>query len=232
MGGNRDRGAAGELQADARSEGGGVAVRRHRIRRLVAAATVLGLFAGLAVVGGLWHSRVRSAAQKASSWSSPFDLKTLVDHDDNSFSFDRLRGRTVVMNFIFTHCPMSCPLQTRALASVQRALPKTSEKRVQFVSVSMDPARDTPAVLKQYASTIGANLVNWSFVTGSDDEINWLHQYYNLRVKRVGGGQFDHRVVVYLIDANGRLIQKYTGDVDQARLVREIGEVDTLFNKS
>jgi len=163
--------------------------------------------------------------------ATPNDLKSLVDQEGKRFSFDQLKGRTVVMNFVFTHCPVSCPLQTRALTAVQRALPRSLHDRVQFVSVSMDPARDTPAVLKQYALALGANLTNWSFVTGNEDEITWFHKHYNAQVKRTEGGQFDHRVAVYLLDANQNLIQTYTGDFDQSRLAKEIGEVDHIYNK-
>lgn len=104
-----------------------------------------------------------------------------------AFSFQRLRGRTIVMNFIFTHCAASCPLQVRALTAVQHALPADLSQRVQFVSVTMDPARDTPSVLKDYAARMGAQLENWSFVTGHPAEIAWLHQHFGAQVKRLSG---------------------------------------------
>ena len=162
----------------------------------------------------------------------PSDLTSLVDQDGNRFSFERLNGRTVLMNFIFTHCQTSCPLQTQALTGVQRALPESIRRRVAFVSVSIDPVRDTPALLKQYASKLGAGLGNWSFVTGDRGEITWLHQHFGAQVKRMAGDQFDHRVAVYLLDANGRFVQRYAGDLDRSRLVKEIGHVDDLYNKS
>lgn len=185
------------------------------------------------VVGGvalalLWAGKHRPSAAGV---TTPKDLESLVDQEGKRFSFDGLQDHTVVMNFVFTHCPVSCPLQTKALAAVQRALPKSLQGRVQFVSVSMDPARDTPAVLKQYARTMGADLTNWSFVTGNESEITWLHTHYNAQVKRTEGGKFDHRVAVYLLDANQNLIQTYTGDFDQTRLAKETGEVDGIYNK-
>jgi protein SCO1/2 len=160
------------------------------------------------------------------------DLRSLVTQDGERFSFEGLKGRTVVMHFIFTHCPMSCPLQTTALASVQRKLPESLRGRVQFVSISVDPVRDTPPVLKDFGSAMGADFSNWSFVTGDSDEIAWLHRYFDARVKSLAGGQFDHRVAVYLIEGHGRVIQRYSGDLDQPRLAREIAEVDRLYNKS
>jgi protein SCO1/2 len=179
-------------------------------------------------------ARAGSPAQSTSPASprEPSELTSLLDQNGARFSFERLKGRTVVMNFIFTSCPVSCPLQTRALTNVQRALPRALHGRVQFVSVTVDPAHDRPAVLKQFALGVGADLTSWSFVTGDDDEIASLHQHFDARVKKLDSGGFDHRVAVYLIESHGRVIQRYTGDLDQARLVKEIGEVDRLYNRS
>lgn len=185
-----------------------------------------GLVVGAAVLL-LWAGKRPPAA----GMTSANDLKSLTDQDGNRFSFAGLTGHTVVMNFVFTHCPVSCPLQTQALSAVQRALPEALRGRVQFLSVTMDPARDTPAVLKQYALTMAGDLTSWSFVTGNNDEITWLNKHYNAQVKRTTGGQFDHRVAVYLLDANQNLIQTYAGDFDQSRLAKEIGEVDSIYNK-
>jgi protein SCO1/2 len=204
-------------------------------RAVVTAALGAAVAAGAIVVWRVgWHppSGSSGSAATAPSFDGPNDLRSLADQEGKRFSFGQLRRHTVVMSFIFTHCPTSCPLQTKALAAVQRALPGSMQGRVQFLSVTMDPARDTPAVLKRYAAALGADLGNWSFVTGADDEITWLHRHYNAQVKRTDGGQFDHRVAVYLLDANGNLIQTYTGDFDQLRLIKEIGEVDNLYNKA
>ena len=194
---------------------------------------VVGVVAVFLAAGStaLWWTTKRGPSSP-SVITSPTELASLEDHEGKRFSFDRLKGRTVVMNFIFTHCPVSCPMQTKALTAVQQALPKALHDRVRFVSVTMDPTRDTPPVLRQYGATMGADLTNWSFVTGQADEIAWLHKHYNAQVKATDGGQFDHRVAVYLLDANRNLIQTYTGDFDQVRLVKEIGEVDGLYNKS
>jgi protein SCO1/2 len=201
-------------------------------RKVVIFAGGLFVLAGAIIVGLRVRAPHLQHPQDINDINDINDLTSLIDQDGNQFSFERLKGRTVVMNFVFTHCPTSCPLQTKALTAVQRAVAKSLHDRVQFVSVSMDPARDTPAVLKQYASSLGADPTNWSFVTGADDEIAWLHQYFGAQVKRTDGGQFDHRVAVYLLDASGRFIQRYTGDLEQPRLAKEIGDVDSLYNKS
>ena len=176
---------------------------------------------------GAWQPLPPSASPR-----EPSDLLSLVDQENEPFPLQKLRGLTVVMNFIFTHCQTSCPLQLQALTGIQRALPAALSNRVQFVSVSMDPERDTPAVLANYAATMGARLDNWSFVTGHPQDISWLHQHFGAQVKPISDGQFDHRVAVYLLDANGQFVQKYTGELDPLRLAKEIADVDGLYNKS
>lgn len=200
-------------------------------RMLVIATAGAFLLAGVGFVTRRAKDDLKSS-QSAHTPDHPNDLTSLVDQEGGRFAFESLKGRTVVMNFIFTHCQTSCPLQTQALTAVQRALAPSLQGRVQFVSVSMDPERDTPPVLKRYASKLRASLGNWSFVTGDEREITWLHQHFGAQVKRMGGDQFDHRVAVYLIDANGRFVQRYAGDLDQPRLVKEIGDVDGLYHKS
>lgn len=203
-------------------------------RRLVFVVALVGLAA--AAMGGTWWKAGRGASRNAAGAAArrdPNSLRSLVNQDGERFSFERLKGRTVVLNFIFTHCPSSCPMQTKALTTVQGALSDALRERVSFVSVSMDPERDTPSVLKQYATLLGARPSNWSFVTGSADEITWLGSHFSAQVTRIDAGQFNHRVAVYLLDANQRLVQTYSGEpLDQKRLLTEIEAVDRLFNQS
>jgi protein SCO1/2 len=193
------------------------------------------LFTGLLAVGLTVLAGTRWVGSDARSRSPrhPHDLESLVKQDGQPFSFRHLKGRTTVVNFIFTHCPATCPLQTQELARVQRALSPELQSRVAFVSVSIDPARDTPPVLQAFAATLGVDLSSWSFVTGSPDEIESLNEHFSTQAKPTRAGQFDHRVAVYLLDADGRLVQTYTGEpLDERRLVREIETAEELFNHS
>lgn len=198
----------------------------------MAAVTCVIAVAGLVIALASQARGPWEPSQPAASPRAPSDLLSLVDQDNRPFSLTALEGRTLAVSFIFTHCQTSCPLQAQALAGVQRVLSPALSERVQFVSFSIDPLRDTPSVLAQYAKAMGARLDNWSFVTGHPQELTWLHQHYGAQVKRLSGDQLDHRVAVYLIDAKGELAQKYTGDIDPSRLAKEIGDVDRLYNPS
>jgi cytochrome oxidase Cu insertion factor (SCO1/SenC/PrrC family) len=87
----------------------------------------LAMTAGVIAVAGvglfaLQATRTWEPLQPAATLHEPSDLVSLVDQADERFSLQQLRGRTVVLNFIFTHCQTSCPLQVQALVGVQRAL--------------------------------------------------------------------------------------------------------------
>jgi len=169
-----------------------------------------------------------SGPLKTAGFSSPGDLRSLIDQDGRAFAFARLAHKTVLVNFIFTTCAVSCPAQTHALVGIQRALPPALRPRIRFVSVTVDPDQDSALALKRYATSMGADLSGWSFVTGRASELDWLQHYYSVGVTVRNDGQFDHEVGIYLLDAQGRLMQRYSGNFDKRRLLREIAEVDAL----
>jgi protein SCO1/2 len=80
-----------------------------------------------------------------------------------------LRGRVLVVDFIFTSCPDVCPLLTQQLAGIRRELSPRPE--LAFVSFSVDPEHDTPERLKQFAAQHGADHADWYFLTGRLDEV-------------------------------------------------------------
>jgi protein SCO1/2 len=86
------------------------------------------------------------------------------------FYDDLLKGKAVAINLIYTHCSASCPLETAKLAQVQRLLGDRVGKDVFFYSISIDPQRDTPEVLKAYASKFHAG-PGWLFLTGKEEDI-------------------------------------------------------------
>ncbi len=178
----------------------------------------------LALSVPMWAAGVMHAA-------APVDIRalTLADQDGKPITLHAFEGKTMVLHFMFTHCVAACHLQVRSLRTVRDALPEDAKARVQFVSVSIDPEHDTPETLRRYAQSNGIVDANWRFLTASSAIIDQLTQ--NLAVTRqvLPDGQIDHTVVVFLFDASGRLMQRYTGPVDTARLTREIGDVVRLF---
>ncbi|MEX2219901.1 MAG: SCO family protein [Phycisphaerales bacterium] len=87
----------------------------------------------------------------------------LTDQDGRRVDEEMFQGRITVLDFIFTNCPFACPMMTLAMQDIAKALPHT---QVRFVSISVDPQRDTPERLRQYATDRGIDLSRWSFLTG------------------------------------------------------------------
>jgi len=144
----------------------------------------------------------------------------LIDQDGNPLALVDLRGKVVVLDFIYTHCPGPCPILTGVHVDLQRALDPSARGRLRFVSITLDPARDTPAALREYAQKRGADLSSWSFLTGPPDEVAKVLAAYAVGSTREPEGTIAHLVITYLIDAEGRIARRYVGlehDVDELR---------------
>jgi protein SCO1 len=95
---------------------------------------------------------------------------SLQDQNGAAVTRESLQGSVWVANFMFTSCPDVCPILTTKMASVRSRL--VGERvPVRVVSFTVDPATDTPEVLKRYAKEHNADFPDWSFMTGSVDEI-------------------------------------------------------------
>ncbi len=96
----------------------------------------------------------------------------LTDQLGHTFGTDELRGRVWVANFIFTHCTATCPKQTENIAALQRRAQRWPDwDRVRLVSITVDPERDTPARLHEYADLHQADHEHWRFLTGDRAEL-------------------------------------------------------------
>ncbi len=144
-----------------------------------------------------------------------------VDQDGRPRDFKSFAGHPVVVTFMYTKCPMPtfCPFLDRNFAAIQRSLqtdPAVSalKGRVRLVSISFDPATDTPAVLKQHASTLGADPRIWTFLTGDRDEIDKFASRFGVQVARSVTDPLGitHNLRTAIVDAEGRLVTTYTGN--------------------
>lgn len=150
----------------------------------------------------------------------------LPDQDGRSVSWADLRGQLVLVDFVYTHCPGPCPILTGVHAEVQRRLPPELRTRVRFVSVSLDPARDTPEALRVYARARGAELATWSFLAGPPEAV--LAALARWGVGRTPGedGEIEHLVVTFLVDPEGRIARRWVGlDHGADEILADLGRV-------
>ena len=153
----------------------------------------------------------------------PFEL---LDVSGETVSLAGLAGRVLLVDFIFTRCPGPCPILTSSHVSVQRLLPQAVREATHFVSISIDPLRDTPADLEAYALARGADLSDWSFLTGPPDEIGKVVEAYGVGTGRSADGQIEHVLATFLVDPRGRIVKRYIGlDHDPAAIVADLEAV-------
>jgi len=121
----------------------------------------------------LYNPPAQAQSQK---WGAGyFPNVPLVTQDGKTVHFydDLIKGKSVVLNAIYTHCVDSCPLETARLVQVQQMLGDHVGKDVFFYSITIDPKRDTPKVLKQYAETYHVG-PGWTFLTGKPEDIELI----------------------------------------------------------
>jgi protein SCO1/2 len=162
----------------------------------------------------------------APSASSGFELlkpgeavpnTTFVDQDGTTREFASYQGKTVVLTFIYTTCPLPtfCPLMDRHFATMQAKIKADPAlKDVRLLSVSFDPINDTPAVLKKHAATLHADPERWTFVTGDRDDIDKFASRFGVTITRDMNDMTNiaHNLRTAIVDAKGTLAKAYTGN--------------------
>ncbi|MFU0503810.1 SCO family protein [Pseudaminobacter sp. NGMCC 1.201702] len=140
----------------------------------------------------------------------------LADAEGNPARLSDFSDKVVVLNFVFASCTDVCPLHSDLIARVQAMVNETPMKdMVQFLTVTTDPAADTPKVMKAYGEAHGLDPSNWAFLTTregqAEDATRKLSEEYNVRFDPLGGGQQMHGVVTHVIDRGGRFAAKFHG---------------------
>src|SRR5712692_2823624 len=128
---------------------------------------------------------------------------TLTTQDGARLALSDLRGKVVAVTFIYASCADTCPLLTAKMAAIQAKLGREFGSRVFFASVTVDPERDTPEVLKRYAQAHEANLGGWVFLTGTPAEIRDVERRYGVYARKNSSGDVDHTFLTSVIDGEG-----------------------------
>jgi protein SCO1 len=135
----------------------------------------------------------------------------LTRQDGEHLALRDLRGKVLAITFIYASCTDTCPLLTAKMAGIQDRLGSAFGKRVYFVSITVDPERDTPDVLKLYAEAHHANSAGWAFLTGTPVEIRDVARRYGIYYKKMPRGDVDHTFLTSLVDRSGTLRVQYMG---------------------
>jgi len=135
----------------------------------------------------------------------------LTSQDGAQVTLTDFRGKVVAVTFIYTSCTSTCPVLTPMMSFVQDQLGRDFGRNIVFVSITVDPERDTPPVLKEYATSFGANLSGWSFLTGTPVAIRDVTRRYGVVASKNISGDVDHTFLTSIVDQHGILRLQYAG---------------------
>lgn len=137
---------------------------------------------------------------------------TLYNQEGQVVDVARFRGRYVLMNFIYTRCPIAtmCPAATMNMMRTQAAAKEAGRTDLELVSITFDPEYDTPGVLKEYARARGIDTTNFTFLTGPERAIKDLLTQFGV-LTQFDGNMIQHTLATVLISPEGRIIHRADG---------------------
>jgi protein SCO1/2 len=174
---------------------------------LMSGAFLAGLvlcFGVVLIVSGRMSAPV---AQQIAAIGGPFRL---TDQNGQAVSDQDLKGHPFLVFFGFTHCPDVCPTTLFEVSEILRSLGPDAD-RVRALFITVDPERDTPALMKDYLASFDPHLAG---LTGDPAAVTAVAKAYRVYFKKVpldqGGYTMDHTAIVYLMDKDGRFVQPFS----------------------
>jgi protein SCO1/2 len=171
----------------------------------------------------LWMIAPRPASVPAAApLGGPFEL---VDQDGRTVTDATYRGKWLIVFFGYTHCPDVCPtaLNTVALAMDQAG---ARRDRVQPIFITVDPARDTPAILKEYVDLFGAGIVG---LTGTPAQVAHAARSYRIYYRRHdlpdGDYAMAHSTFIYLMDPQGQFVAHFNHETPPEHIAARLAQL-------
>ena len=133
-------------------------------------------------------------------------------------SLASLRGKPVVLAMFFAQCEYACPVIVHDMQRLRSTLPVALRETAQFVLVSFDPARDTPAALKVYRERAALD-AGWTLLRGEPDAVQELAMLLGVKYKQDARGQFSHSNLITILNSAGEIVHQHAGlngDVSEA----------------
>ena len=196
--------------------------------RVLLAALLCAAFAFVGAGAFLAFELRQGPRSAARSWlggavGGRFDL---VDQNGNRVSSIDLNGAWLLVYFGYTHCPDACPAALNNIALTLRALGAARRAAIRPVFITIDPARDTPRVMKDYVASFDAPILA---LTGTAAQVaraaKAYRVYYAPRTEPGGDYSLDHTSLIYLIDPNGRFAGSLDGAAAPAPLVERLKQL-------
>jgi protein SCO1 len=136
----------------------------------------------------------------------------LTTQTGEKLSLSDLKGKVLLVGFVFTTCNGSCRATTHRMAQVQERLKARGldkEGSVRLLSITLDPARDTPEKLHDYMRLYDVDAANWTFLTGTPTVVARTVAGWGMWARPAANGQLDHPSRVFLVDRQRRIREIY-----------------------
>jgi protein SCO1/2 len=156
----------------------------------------------------------------------------LLNQSDRTIHLSQFKGKLVLLTFIYTRCQIAdfCPRMSRNFADIDKALAADPDlyKQTHLISVSFDPAYDTPKVLRSYGGAYTGNYTNerflhWDFAAPTEKELPAMTQFFNVGVTPGDGKSLTHSLSTVLIGKDGKIIDWYpTNDWDPKQVLAQM----------
>ncbi len=178
--------------------------------RLIASRVAcLALAFGLLIAGCVRRPAVESGSYPASNPNDCLPALAMVDQHGNRVVLSSLKGKPVLIDFIYTSCHQECPVLTAKFRMVARGLGPALGKQVTMVSVSLDPEHDSAPALLKYARDEGVEDRGWLFLTGRSETIDQELGLFRIKRMREKDGSIGHIATAFLLGPDGRQARQY-----------------------
>jgi protein SCO1/2 len=174
----------------------------------------------LVVSGCRLGSSAQSAHDRAAAAGSLTDTR-LVDQDGKTLRLASLKGKLLVVDFIYTSCPGPCLMETSKLTKVAVGLGADLGWKASIVSITVDPEHDSPARLREYAQQQGADKEGWYFLTGSAPDVDRVLAGFKMFRQKDPDGSVGHLVDMILVGPDGREVRDYDGQIVKPKEIVE-----------
>ena len=159
----------------------------------------------------LWIAAAPEGASRLAVIQKAADF-SLTTQAGETLRLSGLKGKVLLVSFVFTTCNGTCPATTHRMGQVQQLLKERGQfkdGRVRLLSISLDPVRDTPEVLRGYMRLYDADPATWTFLTGGVDQVAKTIDAWGMWARPAANGQLDHPSRIFLVDPQGRVREIY-----------------------
>jgi protein SCO1/2 len=146
----------------------------------------------------------------------------LTDQAGKARGFDVYRGHPVLVTMFYASCPATCPLIVDTLRATERALTPEQRANLRVLLISVDPARDTPAALRELAEARRIDTARWTLARADDSAVRNIAALLNVQYRKLPSGEFNHSTVITLLSPSGEVAatSSVLGQTDPALLAK------------